>query len=48
MDQMLKEFGEKSENIICLEMGINKKMATSRSPSAQHLLIASPHHHNLA
>jgi hypothetical protein len=43
MDQMLKVFGEKSENIIRLQMGINNKMMTSGSPSAQHLLIASPH-----
>jgi hypothetical protein len=43
MDQMLKEFGEKSENIIRLEMGRNNKMVTGGIPSTRHFLIASPH-----
>ncbi len=33
--QMLKDFGEKRENIIRWEMGRNNKMATGGNPSAQ-------------
>jgi hypothetical protein len=43
MGLMLKGFGEKKQNIIRLVMGRNNKMVTGRSPSAQRLLIASPH-----
>jgi hypothetical protein len=43
MGQMLKDFGEKRENNICLEMGRNNKVATGGSPSAWRLLIAYPH-----
>ncbi len=32
--QMLKDFGEKRENIIHSDMGRNNKMATGGSPSA--------------
>ncbi len=43
MGQMLKDFGEKRENNICLEMGRNNKVATGGSPSARRLLISYPH-----
>jgi hypothetical protein len=43
MGPMLKDFGEKKQNIIRLVMGRNNKMVTGRSPSAQRLLIQSPH-----
>jgi hypothetical protein len=43
MGQMLKDLGEKKQNIIRLVMGRNNKMVTGRSLFAQCLLIASPH-----
>jgi uracil DNA glycosylase len=43
MGQLLKDLREKKQNIIRLGMGRNNKMARGRSPSAQHLLRASPH-----
>jgi hypothetical protein len=42
MRQKSKEFREKKENIICLKVGRSNKMMTGGSPSARHLLIASP------
>jgi hypothetical protein len=42
MGKMLKDFGEKKQDIIRLVMWRNNKMAAGGTPSAQHLLIASP------
>ncbi len=43
MGNVLKEFGEKRENIVCLKLGRNNNMATGRSPFAQRLMMASSH-----
>jgi hypothetical protein len=42
MGQKSKEYREKKENIIYLKVGRSNKMTTGGSPSARHLLIASP------